>query len=156
MPDPRLVAEWINLNAFAARLTNLGLAKWTAFAIIEIRSALEEENPDPAVLEQRVIIASQWILLSGKRLFKDAFAANTLSLFEIKVLAPGTLYTGRRHPGVSLSMARWWFWLKRFKELALGLKGDSRAAADQAAVRMKSIVEEDGRVEVRHLGRSGD
>lgn len=108
------------------------------------------------MLEHRVIIASQWILLSGKRIFKDAFAANTLSPFEVKALAPGPLYTGRRHPGVSLSMARWWFWLERFEELAPGLKGDARDAADQAAVRMKSIVEEDGRVEVRRLGRDGD
>ena len=108
------------------------------------------------MLEYRVMVASHWILLSGKRIFWDAFAANTLSHFEVKALAPGTLYTGRRHPGVSLSMARWWFWLTRFEELALGLNGDSRDAADQAAVRMRSIVEEDGRVEVRRLGRDGD
>ncbi len=151
-----MVAEWINLNAFAARLTNAGLAKWTAFAIIEMRSALEEKTPEPAVLEYRVMVACQWILLSGKRIFEDAFGANTLSDFEVKTLAPGVLYTGRRHPGVSMSMGRWWFWLKRFEELAPSLEGDVRDAAEQAVAHMKSIVEEDGRVEVRRLGGDGD
>ncbi|KAK0721820.1 hypothetical protein B0T26DRAFT_673596 [Lasiosphaeria miniovina] len=78
------------------------MAKWTAFAIVQMRSALEQENPEPAMLERRVVVASQWILLSGRRVFEDAFAASTLSLFEVRALAPGPLYTGIRHPGSAL------------------------------------------------------
>ncbi|CAI4213539.1 unnamed protein product [Parascedosporium putredinis] len=93
--NPDMRAEWISLNAFCARLVNTGVVRWTVLAVIEIRAALECDIPDDDTRELRLVVASQWITLCGKELFKDASQANTLNETELDATSPGPLYTGR-------------------------------------------------------------
>ncbi|KAK0719300.1 hypothetical protein B0H67DRAFT_572852 [Lasiosphaeris hirsuta] len=117
--------EWINFNAFVARVTNLGLTNWTVWGMIGIRAGLEggapesssvekgiekgmekgieKDFPEYSIPEYKLIVASHWILLAGKPIFRDAFRADTLDSRELKMTAPGPLYRGK--PG--LCMDRW-------------------------------------------------
>lgn len=141
-----------SIQAFAARVMNMGLVQWAVSAVTEVRVALEQENPEGILHEYKAMAVSQWIVLAGKHMFRDAFRAKTLSEAELKARAPGPLYVGK--PG--LCMERWWFWRKRFEELGQSLNGKAGLVLKQAVQHMKGIVEQNGRVEVRRLGGDVD
>ncbi|RSL96050.1 hypothetical protein CDV31_013609 [Fusarium ambrosium] len=150
-------SDWVNLNAFVGRITSKGLVDCSIYAVIEIPKALEKEIPPSGLArEYKLRTASNWILISGVKLFKDAFKGDTLDEVELRATAPGPLYveTGGR-PG--LCMDRWRFWLRRFRELVSD-DVDDRVGheATQAAHRMEEIMKEDGRAEVRRLGTTGE
>ncbi|KEZ42761.1 hypothetical protein SAPIO_CDS6048 [Scedosporium apiospermum] len=148
VPNADIWAEWISLNAFTARLMNNGVVRWTVLAVIEIGAALEHDIVDTYVRDSRLVVVQQWIMLSGKEIFKDAFQANKLDETEIRATNPGPLYTGP--PG--LVMQRWRFWMKRLEELGEGAKGKVGLQARDAAAHMKDITEKDGRAIARRLG----
>lgn len=86
-------SEWINLNVFTACMVERGLIRFSVLAILEIRNALEEEPPAAGPMrEYRLSVASQWLLISGTKSFKDAFWGNALSETELRAAAPGQLY----------------------------------------------------------------
>ena len=165
------ISEWVNLNAFAARITEKGLLRWTVFAVMGISKALEQEPPGNEsnakrlrlYFEGEVQTASQWILLGGTEVFRDAFRTNRLNETELQATPSGPLYvaSGGR-PG--LNMNRWWFWKQRLEELGTaadgardgdtGIDAKVRTAALQAARHMDDIVTHDGRVIVRTIGCS--
>lgn len=148
VPNADIWAEWISLNAFTARLMNNGVVRWTVLAVIEIGAALEHDIVDTYVRDSRLVVVQQWIMLSGKEIFKDAFQANKLDETEIRATNPGPLYTGP--PG--LVMQRWRFWMERLEELGEGAKGKVGLQARDAAAHMKDIMEKDGRAIARRLG----
>ncbi|EPE05815.1 hypothetical protein F503_08346 [Ophiostoma piceae UAMH 11346] len=167
-PNPRKLelcdqaAAWVNLNAFAARITGKGLVRWTWFGIIALTNGLEDKPPrvpspwapDAAaavaeryrvVYEMHVQAASQWILLGGTAIFSDAFRGDCYDGERgHQITRPGKLYKKRGgRPG--LDMTRWRFWRQRFEELGGGggkarTSDKVRAEALQAARRMDEIV----------------
>ncbi len=144
--DVNSASEWINLNAFAARIMNKGLIHWTVFAVLEIRAALEEELPGTGLIrEYKLSVANQWILLCGTQIFKDAFRGGDLNETELRATAPGPLYMDSGgQPG--LCMDRWRFWFKRLEEVGSGGVGEKiRLEAKQAAQHMDEIMKRDGR-----------
>ncbi|KAK4447286.1 hypothetical protein QBC34DRAFT_410245 [Podospora aff. communis PSN243] len=152
-PAPKAITEWLNLNAFTARLTTASLLDRPIYPLLELKAALEEEShSSPAIRDYRLLVASHWILLSGKHLFRDAFRGDSLSEDDLTATEPGPLYTGK--PG--LYMERWWFWLKRFEELSGDVDGEVRRAVERAVECMREVVREDGRVEVHRLGGDVD
>ncbi|RSM00336.1 hypothetical protein CEP52_009172 [Fusarium oligoseptatum] len=127
-------SDWVNLNAFVGRITSKGLVDCSIYAVIEIPKALEKEIPPSGLArEYKLRTASNWILISGVKLFKDAFKGDTLDEVELRATAPGPLEL------VSDDV-------------------DDRVGheATQAAHRMEEIMKEDGRAEVRRLGTTGE
>ncbi|KAH7010216.1 hypothetical protein EDB80DRAFT_868738 [Ilyonectria destructans] len=151
--DADRVPEWVNLNAFAARIMNKGLLHWSVFAVMEIKTALEEELPPPSLVREYTLsVASHWISISGAQLFKDAFTGNTLNETELEATTPGPLYANSGgKPG--LCMDRWRFWLSRLAELGnTGVDPRVGLEAIQAAHRMEEIMKQDGQAEAHRLG----
>ncbi|EFX06276.1 hypothetical protein CMQ_6597 [Grosmannia clavigera kw1407] len=169
-----ILVEWINLNAFSARIMEKGLLQWTLYAVMAVGAALERyppplspimesdmEGEDETVegieeseqikeearmyFECQVSVACQWILLSGSEIFRDAFHQKTLNETELASTNPGPLYKEDGRGKPGLNMDRWRFWQKRFAEIGSD-------EAKRAAQHMEDIVREDDRVIVRRLG----
>ncbi|KAI9765001.1 MAG: hypothetical protein M1840_007923 [Geoglossum simile] len=87
-------SHWINLNAFAARLVNAGLAQWKLFFIWSMRTALEKPKPQGPLLDCHVAAAAAWIAYGGSVLFKQ-ITNEELSARELQLTAGGSLYNGR-------------------------------------------------------------
>ncbi|RSL46435.1 hypothetical protein CEP54_013856 [Fusarium duplospermum] len=125
-------SAWVNLNAFTGRITNKGLVDCSIYAVIEIPKALEKEIPPSGLArEYKLRTASNWILISGVKLFKDAFKGDTLDEVELRATAPGPLELGSDDVGDRVGHE-----------------------ATQAAHRMEDIMKEDGRAEARRLDRN--
>lgn len=124
--------EWINLNAFAARLLNLHAISWTEFAVWELRAALEEPCEGQA-LECNVVVAMVWIKHAGHILY--ALAVNTGEDTDILEAANGLFYEGRS----MLCLERWEFWKRRFGELGGHLEGNAYHVAFEARKEMEAI-----------------
>ncbi|KAB8249336.1 hypothetical protein F9C07_2285741 [Aspergillus flavus] len=131
-PTSDEVVEWINLNAFAARLLNLHAISWTEFAVWELRAALEEPCEGQA-LECNVVVAMVWIKHAGHILY--ALAVNTGEDTDILEAANGLFYEGRS----MLCLERWEFWKRRFGELGGHLEGNAYHVAFEARKEMEAI-----------------
>ncbi|KAL6850773.1 hypothetical protein ACO1O0_007899 [Amphichorda felina] len=134
--DDNSASEWINVNAFTACMMQKGLIRFSVLAILEIRNALEEEPPAAGPMrEYRLSVATQWLLIFGTKIFKDAFQGNALSETELRATAPDQLYIASGgEPGLS------------------GIGKKTGFLAKQAARHMEEIMEQDGRVVARRLG----
>ncbi|KAB8235887.1 DUF3632 domain-containing protein [Aspergillus alliaceus] len=108
--------EWINLNAFAARLLKLDAISWTVFGIWELREALEEPPEIPGS-GFHVRAAAEWIKHSGVFLYGAAIHG-TEGHEERLSAATGSLYPGTN----VMCLERWGFWKCRFGYI--GEKGD--------------------------------
>lgn len=155
--DDDYASEWINLNVFTARLMQKGLIRFSVLAVLEIRNALEEELPTAGLVrDYKLSVASQWILISGTLIFKDAFKGDVLDETELRATAPGQLYinSGGKH---GLCMDRWRFWQKRLGEVgSTGVGEKVGLMAKQAARHMEDIMEQDGRAIARRLGTGNE
>ncbi|KAH6972359.1 hypothetical protein BKA56DRAFT_677312 [Ilyonectria sp. MPI-CAGE-AT-0026] len=151
--DEENVEQWVNLNAFAARIMNKGFMNCSVFAFTEIVGALEGDLPPNAglVREYTMSVASRWISICGTRLFEDAFTGNTLTETERQEIIPGPLYVDSGgQPGYS--MDRWRFWQSELAEFGnLGLNPICLGAS-QAAHRMEEIMNQNEQAEASRLG----
>lgn len=157
--DEESASQWVNFNAFVARIMSKGVFHWPICALLEIRHALEKEYPETGLTRQYTLrVASQWILLCGRPLFKDAFRGDVLDEAELRMTAPGPLYTTTgAKPG--LNMDRWRFWLKRLEELGSKSEDGKEEVcfeAKRASQYMKEILEQDGKAIARPLGTDED
>lgn len=129
--DPEMNGTWLNLNSFAAGLLRTRTVSWEIFAVWQLRTALEL-NDD--IDMNRLLVATEWVLLAGDRLVQLASVPITLissipeaervfwyrNLQEIaRSMTPGD--AAGTPPG--LLLPHWEFWRRRFDR-----KGASKAA----------------------------
>lgn len=83
-----------------------GIIQWPVFAVLEIQKALEKEYPDTGLTREYTLrVASQWIVLCGTQIFKDAWWGDLLSETELRATALGPLYTtAGGKPGLRMDM----------------------------------------------------
>ncbi|RLL96285.1 hypothetical protein CFD26_106374 [Aspergillus turcosus] len=108
--NDRAIAEWINLQAFAARLMSKCDPSLSLFAVWSLRSGLEEELSDKE-LDGEVAAAAMWMVYGGETLFSQLADAVQDEEKE-RMMKPGTLYSGQGQ----LCLERWQFWKRRFGE----------------------------------------
>ncbi|KAF8850064.1 hypothetical protein BDZ45DRAFT_633469 [Acephala macrosclerotiorum] len=131
--------QWVNLNAFSARLLDLGLAEWVFFAVWSIRAALEQETAVRDLWTYRILAGVQWIEHSGLNLFKRLSDVE-LTEDEKRNLQGGPLY----HGPSGLCPERWAFWRSRFRDIAEGTGSEEvRKSAGKAADLMEAFENED-------------
>jgi hypothetical protein len=136
--DSHAVAEnthWLNLNAFAARLTASQVVDLSLYAIWTMRDALETPlgEIETASRDQTLRAAALWIELCGERL---------RSLEQVWEVHPtkgdpargGPLYNGPH----GFCGQRWEFWRERFTSLGEeeSLRVETRRVLSDAAGRM--------------------
>jgi hypothetical protein len=132
--------QWVNFNAFAARVLESGLVKWYHFAVWSLRDALEEERLESKDRwYYRIRAAAQWIEQSGNMLFHSLSNAE-LTTRELNNMSNGPLYQDKG----GLSKERWSFWKIKFRALAeLDISEDVKAIAIRAAEQMEEKEEEE-------------
>lgn len=128
--------EWVNLNSFTSRLYGANLIKWYYFGIWAMRDSLESpQNLPDDILDNRILVAAQWIYHSKSRLFTLVRSLN-LSIDQAYALRSPTFPRG------DISMSRWLFWKERFeRESRLAPSEMIRIEATRA---YEAMNEEDG------------
>ncbi|GAQ09484.1 hypothetical protein ALT_6805 [Aspergillus lentulus] len=111
-PDDQEVTEWINLQAFTARLMSKCDPSLSLLGVWSLRSGLEEELSDNE-LEGEVAAAAMWMVYGSENLFSQLADAVEDEEKE-RLMKPGTLYSGQGQ----LSPERWQFWKQRFGEMS--------------------------------------
>ncbi|WP_189082503.1 DUF3632 domain-containing protein [Mangrovihabitans endophyticus] len=101
---------WVNLNAFAARLTAVGI-DCSTYAVWTLRAALEEPG-DP----DQLAAAVAWFRHCGPVL-RNACEASTVP-GRPPTVRPGRLAVEGGVTGDGFTLARWRFWHRRWETLA--------------------------------------
>ena len=132
--------QWVNFNAFAARVLESGLVKWYHFAVWSFRDALEEKELESKdCWYYRIRAAAQWIEQSGNMLF-HSLSNTELTERDLNNMSNGLLYQGEG----GLSKERWNFWKMKFRALAkLDVSEDVKAIAIRAAEQMEEKEDEE-------------
>lgn len=99
--------NWVNLNAFVARITEAQVHDFALYAIWAFRDALEE--PVVAGTDTHVRAAAQWIFHAGQHLYQIE------RVFPQNVAIAGPLWSGETK---GFCKDRWAFWKQRFEELS--------------------------------------
>ncbi|MCJ1401020.1 hypothetical protein MMC11_004232 [Xylographa trunciseda] len=131
--------EWLNINAFAARLAVRGIRSNVPYALFALRAALEDQPDRRAssyqrqgpVLDCHVPAAVEWIMRCGDTLFACE------QEFARKMAVGGRLWKGKQ----GYCPERWLLWKLRFGEVGDGAWGSerTRALAKVAEMRMEEI-----------------
>jgi hypothetical protein len=123
--------EWLNLNSFVARLGK----EFISFGLWELRNGLEglkaEEKYAPeAVINTRILVATEWIIQGGRRGLLRESLLNALS-HEPNSGSPwsgGPLFPGAR----GFNLERWGFWKRRLGDLRNATVESSSKPVDEA------------------------
>lgn len=113
--------EWVNLNAFVARLYRDVDSSFRTFGIWELRAGLEsdptkddEGKPLPqASVDTKVRVAAEWIIRARYRLWKDSLLGVWADSTETRAYIGGDLIPGTN----GLNLERWGFWKRRLAEV---------------------------------------
>ncbi|KAI3391797.1 hypothetical protein diail_6787 [Diaporthe ilicicola] len=117
--------EWLNLNAFVARVYCDVEPSFRSFGIWELRDGLEvglvgdategdEGKPLPqASVDTKVRVAAEWIIGAGDRLWKDSLLGVWAEVTETHAWVGGKLIPATR----GMNLERWGFWKRRFAEV---------------------------------------
>lgn len=132
------VAQWVNLNAFTARLSSSGTADFEVYAIWSIRDALEAsaEQHSITALEIHVQAAIIWIRYAGK------FIYSSERIWEQHRLRGDPAVGGPLWKGKSgFCKERWALWKDRLTELSEEQKisNEVRGMVREAAETMTQI-----------------
>lgn len=138
--------EWLNLNAFVARVFREVQPSFRTFGIWELRSGLEgdvtkddEGKPLPqASIETLVRVAAEWIIRAGDKLWKESL----LGVWAEESASTGRAYIGGKLIPATrgLNLERWGFWKRRFAEVCEVVKEDAaRDAVRQALEHMTAL-----------------
>ncbi|KAL1633027.1 hypothetical protein SLS58_011235 [Diplodia intermedia] len=129
---------FVNLNAFAARLTAAGVCDLSLYGVWTLRSVLEDREPGEAAAQEDsrgLVSAAAWFAYAGKRMWE--FSAEEKA-FDGAVAIPGKSVAGQNWKGYS--KARWELWVERFKKAqALAVAGDEKALVEKAVAEIDSI-----------------
>ncbi|KIY73836.1 hypothetical protein CYLTODRAFT_448442 [Cylindrobasidium torrendii FP15055 ss-10] len=104
--------HWVNLNAFAARLTRTGVLNFDLYVIWAMRSALEGECDDDG-LDTAVTAAAQWIFIAGEHIYQSERQYPTAPNTGDPACG-GPLWTGQR----GFCEERWILWRERFEDMS--------------------------------------
>ncbi|KAI0182261.1 hypothetical protein EV127DRAFT_488285 [Xylaria flabelliformis] len=138
---------WTNINAFVARLTASETADFDNYAIWALSGALEDEIQDnslyhdisrPTQLGLSLTVASVWIQIAGKHLYKRHLNKEESGQVDFEVdLATRRTFPWTQSPDKpSFCIARWNFWRGRFaqearnEELSEGVRELAAKSAD--------------------------
>lgn len=138
--------EWLNLNAFVARVFRDVQPSFRTFGIWELRSGLEgdatkDDEGKPltqASVDTRVRVAAEWIIRAGDRLWKESL----LGVWVEETASTGRAYIGGKLIPATrgLNLERWGFWKRRFAEVFEVVKDDAaREAVGQALEYMTAL-----------------
>ncbi|KAH8656690.1 hypothetical protein BGZ60DRAFT_384614 [Tricladium varicosporioides] len=134
--------EWLNLNSFVARLFSTTVGRFINFAIWELRNGLEEDEHDvgtTSITDTRVLIASEWIVQSGRRLFRESLL-NSLSTQPEDATHGSPYRGGSLYSGVKgFSLERWGFWKRRLTELRKDVSESIHVSINEAVEMMTQI-----------------
>ncbi|MDH6121613.1 hypothetical protein ABH930_002382 [Kitasatospora sp. GAS204A] len=122
------VDVWVNLNAFAARLTAAGI-DFSLYAIWTLRDCLEEESPVNLADPRGVV---PWFQHCGALL---AGLARRRRSFDGQAGRLGKLCTDSGMAEGGFTVERWEFWRARLTELAAG----TEAGADEARAALRYL-----------------
>jgi hypothetical protein len=103
------IAQWQNLNSFAARVMATDYVRWFTFPIWQLSGALEEPLPVENVLATNCLlfVASEWLIHASKVLFEQMSYRKEDA--EDVIFQTGSLCEGVSQMGVD----RWEFWEQR-------------------------------------------
>ncbi|KAJ5979703.1 hypothetical protein N7481_007001 [Penicillium waksmanii] len=125
--------EWINTNAFTARLIGAKIVNWETFPIWALREAFEEPFRSVAENDIHALVAAQWIFHAGKIIYE-------LSVEESLVENPRITKGGSLFDGESgFNIKRWAFWKKRAGELNNEASDEVRGIASAVVEKMSEI-----------------
>lgn len=138
MESDNEISQWVNLNAFAARLTASRAADFSLYAIWTMRDALETPaaQTKTKTLDGHVQAACAWIQHAGAFLYKceESWDKDPRKGDPAK---GGLLWEGKS----GFCRERWSLWRERMRELGVekGLQDETRQAAKRAAERMGQL-----------------
>lgn len=118
------LSKWKNLNSFAVQVTSTDFAPWLTLPIWQLRAALEEPTVKGSVMDCRLWVATEWIVIRTGIIYEKMNSKEELDESTARELRGGSLYEDIP----PLSIERWELWKKRFSELdadASRLKLDS-------------------------------
>jgi hypothetical protein len=137
--------EWVNLNAFLARLTQLGVSDHSFLGLSVVTLALEGvEQPLSTTmttnLDGAVASAAVWLLLAGSTWYRDGW--EDVSQSGIQQPA-GSLWQG---PAFKIDRARLGFWKGRLRQIldeAEGLNDAWKTLARDAVGKLEALEAEE-------------
>ncbi|KAL1631086.1 hypothetical protein SLS56_004612 [Neofusicoccum ribis] len=129
---------FVNLNAFAARLTAAGVLDLSLYGIWTLRSVLEDQEPGQAAVEERsrgLESVAVWFMYSGRSMLE---LSREEKVFEGAVAVPGKSITDKQWKGYSKE--RWELWVARFRKFhELAIAGEENGMVKKAAVEIDKI-----------------
>lgn len=131
-------SEWVNINAFAARLTASRTADFSLYAIWTMRDALETPaaRTKNKTLDGHVQAGCAWIQYAGEYLYQceESWEKDPRKGDPAR---GGSLWEGKS----GFCKERWSLWRERIEELGKekGLQEETRKAATGAAERMRQL-----------------
>lgn len=113
--------EWLNVNAFVARIFRDVDSGFRTFGIWEMRGGLEgdpakDEDGKPfpqATVDTKVRVAAEWIIRAGDKLWKDSLLGVLADVTDTRAYIGGKLIPATN----GLNLERWGFWKRRFAEV---------------------------------------
>ncbi|KAK5166340.1 uncharacterized protein LTR77_008601 [Saxophila tyrrhenica] len=146
--------EWLNLNAFVARLVGAQISHWHNLTIWQLRTALEWPAPEsnwrvqPRPFDTRVNVAAEWMIQAAPVLLRESLAQRDLDEQKRRSYGNGPLYNG----GPGFAIERWVFWKRMLGDSKRRVGTDARERVDEALEKMTEA--EKGIAEPRVLNGS--
>ena len=136
--DSRVLAEWINLNSFVARIWSVDLLNATDFAVWTLRYCFETPCTGPAAFQEcRLVAAAQYIEHCSPQLYK------LMKHGQPSASEQGVLRSPLFRAEQVLCLERWSHWKFGFGAFAEGAFSDISKAQATDAVRIMERVQEE-------------
>lgn len=103
--------EWINLNAFVARLVGAELVDWETYPIWSLRDAFEEDFRTVSENDINALVAAQWMSHAGSLIYDLCVEESAVD--NPKITKGGSLFDGE----CGFNRKRWAFWKTRATKL---------------------------------------
>lgn len=130
--------EWFNLNSFVARIGTkfFGMGLWELRLGLEGPEAKAVKPIPEAVVNIRILVATEWILRRGRLLLRESLL-NALSEAPSsgKPWDGGPLFLGTR----GFNLERWGFWKRRLGEVRKDAVESTQKAIDEAIELMTAL-----------------
>jgi hypothetical protein len=126
------LAQWLNINSFAARLYGCGLGPSRNFGLWQLRDALEEERPPGHDANTAISVASEWIVHAGQAITWRCLQSEPMEEWTLRSERAGSLYAGL--PGFNLDS--WRYWKRRLAELRGSVSDRTKRRIDEGVKAM--------------------
>lgn len=137
--------EWLNVNAFVARLYRALDSGCRTFGIWELRSGLEGDPTKDedgkrfpqAIVDTKVRVAAEWIIHAGDKLWKDSLLGVWADMKDTRAYIGGDLIQATN----GLNLERWGFWKRRFGEVRDVVQDQATSDAVDRALEIMTALE---------------